>query len=194
MLLALKTTLLGREDVREREVGIRPYLAVLPPFLLSLFMLAAVFSPHEMARLQKAGEPYFRWIKINVENANPWLQGIACVVILITLTYRGHLFTKARIVRWTEKEGVKLINYSGTWIWNNPWGVNQSEEQSTYTVTVADESGAERTAYVRFGDFWGLDPGRIHVAWEDEQPLARLDRLSKEARKRKNSQAHMKEW
>jgi hypothetical protein len=97
----------------------------------------------------------------------PVLAGIAAVG-LVVLSLVWHFGRSHSILEhWAARNGYRLIDQSYCWILKGPFFWT-SKNQTVYYVTVEDEAGRIRRAWVRCGGwFLGLLSDQADVEWED---------------------------
>jgi hypothetical protein len=70
--------------------------------------------------------------------------------------------------KWAQQKGFHLVKQQYCWFFTGPFFWTSSRGQTVYFVTVVDEAGNQRNAWVRCGGwFLGLLSDHVDVAWDD---------------------------
>lgn len=103
-----------------------------------------------------------------MESLIPFVFG-ALLLGLIPLCISWSLTRSQRMLdEWAAENHLKLVSARPCWINRGPFFWTTSKGQMVYRITVASESGEERTGWARCGGFWGgLFVDRVEVRWDD---------------------------
>src|SRR5262245_36776457 len=71
------------------------------------------------------------------------------------------------IRQWAERNGYELVSAEHCWFWRGPYWFWTSKSQMVYRITVREQYGGERSAYVRLGGwFLGMWSDEVDVTWD----------------------------
>jgi hypothetical protein len=95
--------------------------------------------------------------------------GIALAVILVWLGiyWLGRLREKSLLRNWAEKNRFHLLSFRQRRFFEPaPFALLTSHRQPAYFVTILDDQGKERSAWVRLGTVWGsVWSSAVEVSW-----------------------------
>lgn len=69
---------------------------------------------------------------------------------------------------WADENGLRVVDSERRYMRRGPFFWTTGKGQEVFYVTVQDQSGQARNAYVRCGGFWfGLLSNNVDVRWEE---------------------------
>jgi hypothetical protein len=76
------------------------------------------------------------------------------------------LYWKRKITRWTEAQGLKLVEFRGARVYEGPRPFMRSNNRFAFRIVVEDPAGPVRSGWLTFGSHWSFWPtGRAEVRW-----------------------------
>jgi hypothetical protein len=88
-------------------------------------------------------------------------------IAFIAVYYRWHIWrARSALQRWTSKKHFELLRFQRCFFSGPFSGWTTSANQTVFFVTLRDDSGCERSGWMRFGDFWGgRFPDEPDIIW-----------------------------
>lgn len=92
------------------------------------------------------------------------------IAVLITLS---HLWQKKKsedlLNFWAEENSFQIISFERRHLLQGPFFLITSKAQVVYYVSIVDNSGKKRSAWIRFGGwFTGLFSDNLEVKWDED--------------------------
>jgi hypothetical protein len=101
-------------------------------------------------------------------NAAFVLLFIAFVIGLnVLILWWTYVRSDSLIDGWAQRHGLRVLYRERRWFFRGPFFWTSSKGQTVYYITVQDNQGQRRNAWVRCGSWWwGLWSDAIEVRWD----------------------------
>lgn len=113
------------------------------------------------------GLMYFLTLIYKVQSAH--LQGALKAGLLGGTFFLAFLvarrYQEEQLHLWAEINRYKLLSFKHAALWEGPhgWG-----HQWTFRIRVQDPEGHERQGWIVLGDYWGMNPQKFELHFDDE--------------------------
>jgi hypothetical protein len=96
---------------------------------------------------------------------------LAAISVWLGMYYLGRLREKSMLRNWAEKNRFQLVSFRQRRFFESaPFSFLTSHRQPAYFITVRDERGKERSAWVRLGTLWGsVWSNTVEVEWNEKR-------------------------
>jgi hypothetical protein len=103
-----------------------------------------------------------------VEQIFPVLLILAVIALGVGSIVWHFSRSEALLQRWAERNDFRLLKQEYCWFFKGPFFWTSSRGQTLYYVTIVDDAGHRRHAWVRCGGwFLGLLSDHVDVSWDD---------------------------
>ena len=98
-----------------------------------------------------------------------FVGGLGLAVIAATVL--GRYYWSRRLTKWAAAQGYKLVDFRGAKFYEGPHAWRRSDNQHLFYVELEKQDGAQASAWVMFGTYWGfsLDLPLTEVIWESRE-------------------------
>ena len=155
-------------------------LSALLFFAAGALIFAVFFFPQES---REAAEPIAEDLKAALnrylwEEEQPYVAGGALIMLLAALLIYRPRYWRARLQRWAERRGFKIISAEAVSDWSfwRGWAVWRRHKAAQFDVELEDQLGTRRKATVALGPAVGIHPNRVKLIWDDTYAPRRAPR------------------